>query len=258
MQTSTAYAPSPKSDFQSDSFATFLARLAELPDWDSNVNPSEHSEPETDALSDLGVSEDDLAALSYEHALRAQSRVQKRAAQKSPKRAVKRALATQPSTTAIQIADSRRCRSTIRFTVAENELLHARAAESDLAVSAYIRSCVLEVESLRAQVRQMMGEMRSAPSPRSAYSVTEPQAPELDAQPARPVLAAPPNSNSAPRPLQPLTARVPQPGPALKLDPRVQAAFDAQKRISAQSAPRAEEKKRSGLLGFFFGTRKIV
>jgi hypothetical protein len=260
MQTSTAFAPAPqpefRSEFQSDSFASFLARLAELPGWDSDINPAQSSEQEPDILSDFGVSEDELATLSYEHALRAPSRVQPQ----SPKRAAKTSLETRlsptikPSPAAIQIADSRRCRTTIRLTAAENELLHTRAAESGLAVSAYIRSCVLEVESLRAQVKQMMTEMRSTPACaqawRPAYSVTAPQTPALPAQPAQPALAAP----QTPRPLQPLTARAPQPG--LKLDPRVQAAFDAQKRLSAQSAPKAQEKARTGLLGFLFGTRK--
>ncbi len=72
---------------------------------------------------------------------------------------------------AFQIAEPRHARTTIRFTAGENKLLRKRAAESNIAVSAYVRSCVLEVESLRAQVRQMMTELRSPSASQSTYSV---------------------------------------------------------------------------------------
>jgi hypothetical protein len=242
MQTSTAFAPSPQSDLQSDSFAAFLARLAELPDWDAD-EPS----VQTTSAPLEEASEDDLASLSYEHALRAPARSAHRAEAKS---SAKVQLATQPSPS-LQIADPRRFRTTIRFTVAENDLLRTRATESGLAVSAYIRACVFEVESLRAQVKQLM-TVASQPS----HSATGPQAPALAALPPQPALAASPGSNPAPRPLQPPTARTPQPAPARRLDPRVQAAFDAQKRISAQSSPGTPEKKRPGLLALLFGNRR--
>ena len=49
---------------------------------------------------------------------------------------------------------------TVRLTHAENEQLRQRAAEADLTVSAYLRSCAFEVESLRSQVKQTLAELR--------------------------------------------------------------------------------------------------
>jgi hypothetical protein len=49
----------------------------------------------------------------------------------------------------------------IRLTDPEFAILRDRADESGISVSAYMRSCVLEAETLRAQVKQAMAEMRS-------------------------------------------------------------------------------------------------
>jgi hypothetical protein len=44
--------------------------------------------------------------------------------------------------------------------------LRQRAAEAGLTISAYLRSCAFEVETLRAQVKQTIAEMRHAePAP---------------------------------------------------------------------------------------------
>jgi hypothetical protein len=67
---------------------------------------------------------------------------------------------------------------TVRLTRAENEQLRQRAAEAGLTISAYLRSCAFEVETLRAQVKQTIAEMRHAapakalqrPAPRSPFS----------------------------------------------------------------------------------------
>ena len=53
---------------------------------------------------------------------------------------------------------------TIRLSEAECAQLRQRAAESGLTVSAYLRSCTLEVESLRAQVKDTLAQLR-APKP---------------------------------------------------------------------------------------------
>jgi len=45
---------------------------------------------------------------------------------------------------------------------AESEQLHRRAAEAGLTVSAYLRSCTIEAESLRAMVKETMAQLRSA------------------------------------------------------------------------------------------------
>jgi hypothetical protein len=49
---------------------------------------------------------------------------------------------------------------TIRLSIAECARLRQRAAEAGLTVSAYLRSCVLEADALRAQVKQALAEMR--------------------------------------------------------------------------------------------------
>ena len=50
------------------------------------------------------------------------------------------------------------CRTTalsLRVSAGEHSLLKARATEANLSVSAYLRSCLFEVEDLRAQLRQL-------------------------------------------------------------------------------------------------------
>jgi hypothetical protein len=51
---------------------------------------------------------------------------------------------------------------TVRFSAEESARLRRRAAEAGLTLSAYLRSCTFEVESLRAQVKQTLAEMRSS------------------------------------------------------------------------------------------------
>jgi hypothetical protein len=53
---------------------------------------------------------------------------------------------------------------TIRVSAAECAQLRARAAEAGLTVSAYLRSCIFEVESLRAQVKDTLAQLRSSSS----------------------------------------------------------------------------------------------
>jgi hypothetical protein len=55
----------------------------------------------------------------------------------------------------------RRAVVSVRLTEAEIALLRDRAGESGISVSAYMRSCVLEAETLRAQVKQALAEMRA-------------------------------------------------------------------------------------------------
>lgn len=51
---------------------------------------------------------------------------------------------------------------TVRLNSTENTQLHQRAAEAGLTVSAYLRSCVLEAETLRAQVKEALARLREA------------------------------------------------------------------------------------------------
>jgi hypothetical protein len=46
----------------------------------------------------------------------------------------------------------------------ECEQLHRRAADAGLSVSAYLRSCTFEAESLRAMVKDTLAELRLAKS----------------------------------------------------------------------------------------------
>jgi hypothetical protein len=57
--------------------------------------------------------------------------------------------------------EHRRAILSIRLSDRESDQLRRRAAESGLSVSAYTRSCVLEAEHLRAQVKQALAEMRT-------------------------------------------------------------------------------------------------
>jgi hypothetical protein len=50
---------------------------------------------------------------------------------------------------------------TIRLSAAECTRLHQRAAEAGLTVSAYLRSCAVEAEGLRAQVKQALVELKA-------------------------------------------------------------------------------------------------
>jgi len=53
---------------------------------------------------------------------------------------------------------------TIRLSKAECDQLKNRAAAAGLTVSAYLRSCTFEAEALRAQVKQALAELRAASS----------------------------------------------------------------------------------------------
>lgn len=53
---------------------------------------------------------------------------------------------------------------TIRLSQAEATQLHCRAAEAGLTVSAYLRSCAFEADSLRTMVKETMAELRASAS----------------------------------------------------------------------------------------------
>jgi hypothetical protein len=54
---------------------------------------------------------------------------------------------------------------TVRLTAEENAQLHERAAAAGITASAYLRSCVFEAESLRAQVKQALEQFRAGAYP---------------------------------------------------------------------------------------------
>jgi hypothetical protein len=53
---------------------------------------------------------------------------------------------------------------TIRLSKTECDQLRKRAAEAGLTISAYLRSCTFEAESLRAMVKDTLAQLRSEPS----------------------------------------------------------------------------------------------
>jgi len=53
---------------------------------------------------------------------------------------------------------------TIRLSKAESAQLRQRAADAGLTISAYLRSCTFEAESLRALVKDTMAQLRPVPS----------------------------------------------------------------------------------------------
>jgi hypothetical protein len=162
------------------SFAGLLATIASPPPDTTEDEPLWNS-------SDLG---EDVATLSYERALRAHARY--RPANRNLDRdsdrgdglrappdglgidATDAAIKTDAAGAAVpadampalQLAvtpdrDLRTASVTIRLNKAECARLHQRAAEAGLTLSAYLRSCTLEAEALRAQVKQALAELKA-------------------------------------------------------------------------------------------------
>ena len=77
------------------------------------------------------------------------------------------------------LEQSKKCASiTIRLSKTECDQLRRRASQAGLTVSAYLRSCTFEAEALRAQVKDVLaelrtatasGEQRAAPAPRRSW-----------------------------------------------------------------------------------------
>ena len=183
MQQSAELAPSPASP----TFAGLLAALAA---------PASAAADRPRAGDDDDLA-DDVATLSYERALRAHARY--RAADPSdrslsqppdpgtlrtheafPAEGTPAAEMATPQAAPASSADAEpevtndlmtgpdrnlKCASvTIRLSNAECAQLRKRAAEAGLTVSAYLRSCTFEAESLRALVKDTLAQLRSDPS----------------------------------------------------------------------------------------------
>jgi hypothetical protein len=155
---------------------------------------------------DLVGFEDDVATLSYERALRVHSRFRAPdptdRALTQPSDAIQPpfgdlftdapapAIATPPTTAGNPNAEAqletesenaagpdRHLKSasvTVRLSKAEYAQLRMRAAEAGLTVSAYLRSCTLEAEALRAQVKDTLAQFRTETliemKPRESYA----------------------------------------------------------------------------------------
>lgn len=105
---------------------------------------------------------DDIATISYEQALRSHRRVPPAAALAANESQSLTPLTTQRAPHVAQEKKRKSASITIRLTEAEEIQLHERAAAAQLSVSAYLRSCIFEAESLRAQVKEALSQIRSA------------------------------------------------------------------------------------------------
>jgi hypothetical protein len=171
-------------------FASLLAALAtpgKPSGSDGDEALSQKKEP-APAWNDDAL-EDDVITLSYERALRANARYRPeeatgrsltQAANPQPAHLVETpaAPAAAPRPAAHPAAPpspeaARPCATplernlkdasiTIRMSQAECAQLHRRAAEAGMTVSAYLRSCTFETESLRAMVKETLAQLRSA------------------------------------------------------------------------------------------------
>jgi len=133
-------------------FASFLASLAG------------GTQIATDAWDDSTLA-DDVATISYEQALRSHRRVP---ATKMLTVFEVSDIAESPAAkpTAPMSGKNRKNASiTIRLTRDEEAQLHERAATAQLSVSAYLRSCIFEAESLRAQVKEALSQIRTTADP---------------------------------------------------------------------------------------------
>lgn len=112
--------------------------------------------------------EDDVTTLTYEQALRAHGRSRPlqsatKALPEEAREADSVSRAPKPKTTrSTGEQKSKSASITIRVTAEEQTKLHERAAAAQLSVSAYLRSCIFEAESLRIQVKEALAQMQSA------------------------------------------------------------------------------------------------
>jgi hypothetical protein len=134
----------------SASFASVLAALA---------RPAQENEADW-VDRDL---EDDMATISYEQALRSQARF--RPADPDQGSTMQDLPISRPHSTSGRPVPERKDRKaasiTIRLSEAECAQVRQRATDAGLTMSAYLRSCVLEAEILREQVKEALTQFRS-------------------------------------------------------------------------------------------------
>ncbi len=104
---------------------------------------------------------DDVSTISYEQALRSHRRVPS-AESLTVYEAADQQECTAEDSARVTIRKIRKTSSiTIRLTKEEETQLHDRAAAAQLSVSAYLRSCIFEAESLRTQVKEALSQIRA-------------------------------------------------------------------------------------------------
>jgi len=118
------------------------------------------STPGTSQPWDDSTLADDIATISYEQALRSHRRVPAPSTDASVNE--RQAIAAASAPLPASATKTRKTASiTIRLTDAEQAQLHERAAAAQLSISAYLRSCIFEAESLRAQVKEALSQIRA-------------------------------------------------------------------------------------------------
>ncbi len=168
MQSLSEPAASSVSVSDSATFAGFLSALAAPP-------PAASTAPAASIWNDDALA-DDVATLSYESALKAHSRYKPPCEPTAPEAL---AGASQRSMPIGPIDNSQTCPGaetqqaatgagqpksasiTIRMSQAECAQLKERAAEAGMTISAYLRSCTFEAEALRAQVKEVLAQLRA-------------------------------------------------------------------------------------------------
>jgi hypothetical protein len=139
-----------ESSIAASSFAGFLASLA---------SPSQPAGPEWND-DQLG---DDIATLSYEQAVRTHRPYRSAASDQAPAPGPEVQSPPDRSVSAPPDRAVKRASITIRLTEPECAQMRRRAAEAGLTVSAYLRSCAFEVETLRTQVKETLAQLRESP-----------------------------------------------------------------------------------------------
>jgi mobilization protein NikA len=154
----------PEKNLPSPSAQTFAGLLASLamPEKNGTERATGWNEEEL---------ADDVVTLSYEHALRAQATREAGLGESSdagdPTETLRHGARVGERDPAS--SDSLRATSvTIRLSHAETARLRRRAAEAGLTVSAYVRSCMLETDALRAQVKEALAKMKTTAESTSA------------------------------------------------------------------------------------------
>jgi Mobilization protein NikA len=126
---------------------------------------------------------EDVATISYERALQAHARYRPRelddrsltqppGPRNAPVKPIETGAAIETSEPASAPSGLKSASITVRMSHTECEQLRRRAAEAGLTVSAYLRSCAFEVESLRAQVKEALAKMRLDTPPEVAVATT--------------------------------------------------------------------------------------
>lgn len=140
-------------------------------------DPDPASGPEESWLDALG---DDVKTISYEQALRTHARYRQPAPlpELDPAPDLPRAKPTEQVKVSKRITEDRvpllapkSSSITLRLTGPESAQVHARAADAGMTMSAYLRSCIFEVETLRSQVKDVLAQLHTEPAPETVPAI---------------------------------------------------------------------------------------